>query len=93
MKRAPRISPAAYATLTRPLITIDGRFDRGAINAKARREFRARRARTWSAAMHDAWALAHRQLEAAQAYDTARQAFKTAPRQRWSARLDPQHAA
>ncbi len=93
MKHAPSISPAAYATLTRPLIREDGGFNRGAISARARREFRARRALTWSAAMHDAWALARRQLEAAHAYAAARQTFKTAPRQRWSARRESQPAA
>lgn len=83
MKRAPRISAAAYATLTRPLLHADGRFNRGAINRKARSEFRAGRARTWSAAMFAAWKLAQRQLEAAQDYDVARRAFRSAPAGGW----------
>ncbi|CCJ07048.1 hypothetical protein [Methylocystis sp. SC2] len=81
-----RISPAAHATLTRPLIHADGRFNRGAITRKARSEFRAGRARTWSAAMFAAWKLAHRQLDAARDYDAARRAFISAPNLRRSAR-------
>lgn len=85
MKRKPRISPAAHAALTRPLIFVDGRFNRGAISAKARSEFRAGRARTWSAAMFAAWDLAHRQLDAARDYDAARCAYRSAPNLRRSA--------
>jgi len=85
-KRKPRISPAAHGTLTRPLIHVDGRFDRAAICRKARSEWRAGRARSWSAAMENAWALAHRQLEAARDYDAARRAFAKAPNLRRSAR-------
>jgi hypothetical protein len=84
--RHPRISPAAHATLTRPLIFEDGRFNRGAISAKARRDFRAGYARTWSKAMENAWALAHRHLEKAQQYDAARRAYRSAPNMRRSAR-------
>jgi hypothetical protein len=84
--RKPRISPAAHATLTRPLIHADGRFNRGAITRKARIEFRAGRARTWSAAMYSAWNLAHRQIDAARDYDAARCAFISAPNLRRSAR-------
>jgi|GEM_PF-2951985 len=95
--RKPRISAAAHATLTRPLIHVDGRFNRGAITRKARNEFRAGRARTWSAAMYAAWKLAHRQLDAAQDYDAARLAYRSAPAGGWPlakprAELFPQHA-
>jgi hypothetical protein len=92
--RHPRISPAAHATLTRPLIFEDGRFNRGAISAKARRDFRAGYARTWSQAMESAWDLAHRQLEKARQYDADRHAFYRAPIARTrTARDFPQHAA
>jgi hypothetical protein len=84
-KRKPVISLAAHATLTRPLIFVDGRFDRAAICRKARSEYRASRARTWSQAMEHAWALAHRQLDAAQDYDAACRAFAKAPHLRRSA--------
>lgn len=93
MKRKPRISPAAHATLTRPLIFVDGRFNRAAICRKARSEYRAGRARNWSHAMENAWALAHRQLEAARDYDAARRAYAKAPNLcRSSARHSPQYA-
>lgn len=93
MKRNPRISPAAHATITRPLIFVDGRFNRGAISAKARSEWRVGRARNWSQAMENAWALAHRQLEAARDYDAARRAYAKAPNLRRSAaRCFPQYA-
>jgi hypothetical protein len=93
MNRKPRISPAAHGTLTRPLIRVDGRFNRAAICRKARSEWRTGRARTWSAAMENAWALAHRQLEAARDYDAARRAFAKAPNLRRSAaRHFPQYA-
>lgn len=86
MTRKAKISSAAHATLTRPLIFEDGRFNRGAITRKARSEFRAGRARTWSAAMYSAWKLAHRQLDAAQDYNAARRAYASAPNLRRTAR-------
>ena len=99
MTRKPLISSAAHATLTRPLIFADGRFNRGAITRKARSEFRAGRARTWSAAMSSAWDLAHRQIEAARDYDAARRAYASAPNIPWiyaaarrAERSFPQHA-
>lgn len=98
MTRKSRISPVAHATLTRPLLHIDGRFNRGAITRKARSEFRAGRARTWSAAMFAAWDLAHRQLGAARDYDAARRTYASAPAGGWplakprAEQLFPQHA-
>jgi hypothetical protein len=98
MKRHPHISPAAHATLTRPLIFEDGRFNRGAISAKARRDFRAGHARTWSKAMESAWALARRQLEKARQYDADRRVYRSAPAGGWPLAKPrreafPQHAA
>ena len=93
MKRKPIISAAAHATLTRPLIHVDGRFNRAAVCRKARSEWKAQRARTWSHAMENAWALAHRQLDAARDYDAARRAYAKAPNlRRSSARHFPQYA-
>ena len=83
MKVLPGISLAAYATLTRPLLHADGRFNRSAICRKARSEFLAGRARTWSHAMFAAWDLAHRQIDAARGYDAARRAYRSAPAGGW----------
>ena len=86
MKRKPTSAPEGHGTITRPLIQVDGRFNRAANCGKARSEWRARRARTWSQAMENAWALAHRQIEAARDYDAARRAYAKAPNLRRNAR-------
>lgn len=53
------ISLDAHRRITRPLIRIDGSYDRAKITAYARAERRF--GLTWSDAMRRAWALAKRQ--------------------------------
>lgn len=67
-------SPAAYRQITRPLIRADGSFDRKKIFENARTRFAQSRRLggkpiSWSKALADAWALAHRQIDLARSFD------------------------